>query len=98
LYREHSASAPGQKSVCQKGFGSGGGVVMPYLFEDYARATERRELRRGQALVAIEPKVFDLLTFVIENRQRVVSRDDLIARIWDGQRLSGGEALGPYFR
>jgi adenylate cyclase len=59
-----------------------------YLFEDYALDTERRELRRGPALVAIEPKVFDLLAFVIENRQRVVSRDDLIARVWDGRIVS----------
>ena len=34
---------------------------MLYLFEDYALDTDRRELRRGPALVAIEPKVFDLL-------------------------------------
>jgi adenylate cyclase len=59
-----------------------------YLFEDYALDTERRELRRGPALVAIEPKVFDLLALVIENRQRVVSRDDLIARVWDGRIVS----------
>ena len=61
---------------------------MLYLFEDYALDTERRELRRSQALVAIEPKVFDLLAFVIENRQRVVSRDDLIAHVWDGRIVS----------
>jgi adenylate cyclase len=59
-----------------------------YLFEDYALDTERRELRRGPALVAIEPKVFDLLAYVVENRQRVVSRDDLIARVWDGRIVS----------
>jgi adenylate cyclase len=59
-----------------------------YLFEDYALDTERRELRRGQALVAIEPKVFDLLAFVIENRQRVVSRDDLIAQVWERRIVS----------
>jgi adenylate cyclase len=59
-----------------------------YLFEGCALDTERRELRRGQTLVAIEPKVFDLLGFVIENRQRVVSRDDLIAHVWDGRIVS----------
>jgi len=59
-----------------------------YLFEDYALDTERRELRRGRDLVAIEPKVFDLLAFVIENRQRVVSRDDLISQVWDGRIVS----------
>jgi adenylate cyclase len=59
-----------------------------YRFEDYALDTERRELRRADAPVAIEPKVFDLLAYVIENRQRVVSRDDLIAQVWDGRIVS----------
>jgi adenylate cyclase len=59
-----------------------------YLFEDYALDTQRRELRRGDAPVAIEPKVFDLLAYVIENRERVVSRDDLIAHVWGGRVVS----------
>src|SRR5215475_13104721 len=50
--------------------------------------TERRELRRGAAEVAIEPKVFDLLAYVVENRKRVVTRDDLIAHVWDGRIVS----------
>ena len=61
---------------------------MRYLFEDYALDTERRELRRGDAPVAVEPKVFDLLAYVIENRGRVVSRDDLIAHVWEGRIVS----------
>lgn len=61
---------------------------MLYLFQDYALDTERRELRRGDRLVAVEPKAFDLLVYVIENRQRVVSRDDLIAHVWDGRVVS----------
>ena len=61
---------------------------MRYLFEGHALDIERRELRRGDALVAIEPKVFDLLTHVIVNRERVVSRDDLIAHVWGGRIVS----------
>ena len=61
---------------------------MRYLFEDFALDTERRELRRGDAVVAVEPKVFDLLAYVIENHQRVVTRDDLIAQVWDGRIVS----------
>ena len=38
--------------------------------------------------VAVEPKVFDLLAYVIENRERVVSRDDLIAHVWGGRIVS----------
>jgi adenylate cyclase len=59
-----------------------------YLFEDYALDTQRRELCRGNAPVAIEPKVFDLLAYVIENRERVVSRDDLIDHVWGGRIVS----------
>jgi DNA-binding winged helix-turn-helix (wHTH) protein len=59
-----------------------------YLFEDYVLDTDRRELRRGPQLVSLEPKVFDLLSYVIRNRERVVSRDDMIATVWGGRILS----------
>jgi TolB-like protein/Tfp pilus assembly protein PilF len=59
-----------------------------YSFEDFALDTDRRELRRGAALVSVEPQVFDLLTYLIRNRERVVSKDDLLAAIWDGRIVS----------
>ncbi|MCC8938694.1 winged helix-turn-helix domain-containing protein [Bradyrhizobium sp. Arg68] len=65
---------------------------MRYLFENYAFDTDRRELHRGAEVVAIAPKVFDLLDFLIRNRERVVSKDDLINAIWDGRSVSD-EAL-----
>src|SRR5262249_45557083 len=49
---------------------------------------ERRELRADGAQVAIEPQVFDLLVYLIENRDRVVSKDDLIASVWGGRVVS----------
>ena len=61
---------------------------MRYLFEDYVFDMGTHELRRGEVPVAIEPKVFDLLAYLIENRQRVVSKDDLIAHVWDGRIVS----------
>ena len=61
---------------------------MRYLFETCAFDTDRRELRRGADLVAIAPQVFDLLDYLIRNRERVVSKDDLIAAIWDGRIVS----------
>ena len=61
---------------------------MRYLFEDYVLDTDRRELRRGSSLVSLEPKVFDLLAYVVRNRERVVSKDDMIAAIWDGRLVS----------
>jgi len=59
-----------------------------YLFEDFALDTDRRELRRGDRLLAIEPKVFDLLVHLAGNRERVVSKDDLIAAVWNGRIVS----------
>src|SRR5262245_29661183 len=48
----------------------------------------RRELRRGEQLVAVEPQAFDLLEFLIRSRDRVVSRDDLLAAVWHGRIVS----------
>jgi len=52
-----------------------------YLFEEYAFDTDRRELYRGADVVTIAPQVFDLLDYLIRNRERVVSKDDLINAI-----------------
>ena len=59
-----------------------------YRFADFALDTDRRELRRGAQPVAIAPQVFDLLECLIKNRHRVVSKDDLIAAVWDGRIVS----------
>ena len=61
---------------------------MLYLFEDYTLDTDRRELRRGTALLSMEPQVFDLLVFLVGNRDRVVSKDDLLASVWGGRIVS----------
>lgn len=61
---------------------------MLFLFEDFALDVSRRELRRGDERISMEPQVFDLLVHLIENRDRVVSRDDLIASVWGGRIVS----------
>ena len=45
----------------------------------------RRELTRASKPIAIGPKVFDLLVFLVEQRERVVSRDELLHAVWDGR-------------
>ena len=65
-----------------------GNGSLRYLFENYALDTDRRELRRGAELVAIPPQVFDLLDYLIRNREHVVSKDDLIEAIWKGRIVS----------
>jgi DNA-binding response OmpR family regulator len=61
----------------------GRGRKLFYSFEEYVLDSERRELRRGPTLIALQPQVFDLLEYLIRNRERVVSKDDLIAAIWN---------------
>jgi TolB-like protein len=57
-------------------------------FEDFSLDLQRRELRHDGDLRTLEPKVFDLLVFLIQNRDRVVTRDELIANVWDGRIVS----------
>src|SRR6266571_5009690 len=61
---------------------------MLYSFEDFSLDTARRELRRSGALIALQPQVFDLLEYSIRNRERVVSKDDLLAAVWNGRIVS----------
>ena len=61
---------------------------MRYLFEEYTFDTDRRELHRGTDMVPVAPQVFDLLDYLIRNRDRVVSRDELIDAIWNGRSVS----------
>jgi len=61
---------------------------MQYRFDRYILDAARRELHDGGKPVAVEPQVFDLLEFLIRNRDRVVSRDDLIEGVWGGRIVS----------
>ncbi|MEH2540663.1 MULTISPECIES: winged helix-turn-helix domain-containing protein [unclassified Bradyrhizobium] len=63
---------------------------MRYRFEEFAFDTDRRELHRGAEVVSITPQVFDLLEYLIRNRERVVSKDDLIYAVWNGRSVSDG--------
>jgi DNA-binding winged helix-turn-helix (wHTH) protein len=59
-----------------------------YKFETCALSTERRELLFSSLPRAIEPQVFDLLALLIRNRNRYVSKDEIIRTIWDGRAIS----------
>src|SRR5436190_15628958 len=61
---------------------------MRFLFGDYVLDLERRELRRGGDLVQVEPQVFDLLAYLVAHRDRVASKDDLLAAVWHGRIVS----------
>jgi TolB-like protein/Tfp pilus assembly protein PilF len=57
-------------------------------FDDCEIDVERRELRRANMPVHVEPQVFDLLNYLVHERDRVVSKDDLIASVWGGRIVS----------
>jgi TolB-like protein len=66
---------------------TGCGQVL-FRFSDHVLDVARRELRRDGALIAVEPQVFDLLEHLIRNRDRVVTRHDLLDAVWGGRTVS----------
>jgi TolB-like protein len=59
-----------------------------FTFSGYVLDIDRRELHRGAEPIALEPQVFDLLVYLLLNRDRVVTKDDLIAAVWGGRIVS----------
>jgi len=59
-----------------------------FLFGDHVLDTAHRELSRGGEQIAVEPQVFDLLVYLLQNRERVVSKHDLLASVWGGRIVS----------
>ena len=61
---------------------------MIYAFDQYELDLGQVELRYQGNAVAIEPQVFALLCLLIENRDRMVSKDEIIEKIWDSRVVS----------
>jgi TolB-like protein len=61
---------------------------MPFLFADCVLDPDRRELSRGAEPVAIGPQAFDLLLYLVTNREHVVSKDQIFDAVWDGRIVS----------
>ncbi|MGX1306442.1 TolB-like protein/cytochrome c-type biogenesis protein CcmH/NrfG [Amorphus suaedae] len=61
---------------------------MIYTFGPFAVDADLFELRRDGEVLPVEPLVFNLLLFLVENRDRIVSRDDLVEAIWQGRAVA----------
>lgn len=61
---------------------------MQFKFGDHVLDSDRRELTRGTEAVVTAPQVFDLLLYLVRNRDRVVSKDDLLDVVWGGRIVS----------
>ena len=61
---------------------------MQFRFSDHVLDVARRELRRSGEPVTLEPQVFDLLVYLIRNRDHVVTKDDLLKSVWGGRNIS----------
>ena len=63
-------------------------IAMRYCFGDYELATERYELRLNSIVLHVEPLVFDLILFFCRHASRILSRDEIIAGVWQGRTVS----------
>src|SRR5262249_60817701 len=62
--------------------------LMLYKFATYPLDTDRCELRLASDRVELEPQVFSILSYLVQERSRIVTRGDLIAAIWNGRFVS----------
>ena len=75
-----------------RGLGDTRGGAVIYQFADCQLDLERLEFRRAGRLVPLEPQVFGVLAYLLEHRERVVSKDELLDHVW-GHRFVGDAAL-----
>jgi TolB-like protein len=64
------------------------GSDMKLQFDPFELDTDRAELRTVSELVKLEPKAFRLLCLLVENNERVISKDEMIAAVWAGRFIS----------
>jgi DNA-binding winged helix-turn-helix (wHTH) protein len=61
---------------------------MRLRFDDYILDVARRELWHGSEPVVVEPQVCDLLAYLVQHPERVVTKDELFQAVWDGRIVS----------
>ncbi len=63
-------------------------MTVRYRVAQFEIDPTRHEVRRAGESVHIEPQVFDLIVHLMRNRDRIVSKDELIETIWNGRIIS----------
>jgi adenylate cyclase len=64
--------------------------VLGFAFGPFELTLDRYELRRGESSVPLEPRIFEVLSFLIEHRGRVISKDELWRELWGGRSVADG--------
>src|SRR3954470_8719592 len=85
---EHFGRFRGDVLECPVTHALRGEQAMIYGFNDFELAPGRVELRRNGGLVHVEPQVFALVLLLVENRERMVSRDEIVEKVWEGRIVS----------
>ncbi|MGI9365212.1 MAG: winged helix-turn-helix domain-containing tetratricopeptide repeat protein [Rhizobiaceae bacterium] len=61
---------------------------MNFRFGPFSLDSQIPELRQNGEVVPVEPKVFDILLYLINHRDRIISKDELISEVWSGRIVS----------
>jgi DNA-binding winged helix-turn-helix (wHTH) protein len=61
---------------------------MKFLFADFVLDTRRGDLRVGETERPLEPRAFNVLCLLVENHDRLVSKDEILEKVWDGRVVS----------
>jgi TolB-like protein len=85
--RNVQAPHPNRTCVNEKSVAGTRGAL-DFRFAGFEIDVARQEMRRAGAVVHIEPQVFDLIIYLIQHRDRIVSKDELINTIWQGRFVS----------
>src|SRR5262245_6611548 len=63
---------------------------MIFSFDDFELDTGLFELRQSGTAVSLEPQVYDLLSYLISNHHRLVTKDELLGHVWRERDVSEG--------
>jgi TolB-like protein len=63
-------------------------AAMRYRVGEYVLDLRKFEMRKNDRVLAAEPQVLSVIFLLVENRDRLVSKDELVATIWGGRAIS----------